>query len=127
MKMHGTTLLLLALPALFAAAPPARRRNLTAQEEKEAAALSARMDEQARTGAFEKAAGSAQALAAYRAARQGPGHWQVLDARWRVDEWRRRTAVPVEERRDFLKGLALLAEGYALIGQRRAREAEKSI
>jgi hypothetical protein len=65
----------------WAAAPPGKTRELTAQEQKEVAALVARWNEHADSGAFEQAAKVAEQIADYRRAHQGARHWQAIDAR----------------------------------------------
>src|SRR5262245_21633424 len=120
----GVAVLMLAATVGWAAAPPGQPRNLTAEEEKEVAALDARLGRHFNAGEFEQGAKLAAQIASYRKQRQGAAHWQAIDARFAVDEWRRLIAVPGKDRSEVGRALTLITQGRALLGRGRFREAE---
>src|ERR1700677_1966402 len=103
----------------WGAAPPGQTRDLTAAEQKEVAALEARLSKHASDGAFEQAAKVAQQIADYRRSHQGSRHWQAIDARFAIEEWKRLAAVAVKDRGEVMRGWSLNLEGVALLNQGR--------
>ncbi len=127
MRLLSALVLVAAANVGWAAAPPARTRDLTAAEQKEVAALAARLGKHASDGAFEQAAKVAQQIADYRRARQGVRHWQAINARFAIEEWKWLAAVAVKVRPDVLRARRLNQVGLALLKKGRFREAEKPL
>src|SRR5262245_27876715 len=101
--------------AAWSAAPPAQPRALTDEEQKEVAALVTRQGRHVGAGEFEQAAKVAEQIAAYRRQRQGAGHWQAIDARFQVEEWKRLAAVPVKDRAEVLRARRLNRKGVTFL------------
>src|SRR5262245_7655512 len=112
---------------LFAAAPPPQPRHLTPQEEKEVAALIARRGRHGEAGEFEQSAKVAQQIADYRRERQGAAHWQTIDARFEVDDWRRRVTMPAKDRAEMVRARTLTGDGMELLNEGRFEQAEKPL
>ena len=127
MRWLSAIVLVAAANVGWAAAPPGMTRDLTAAEQKEVAALVARKSKHASDGAFEQAANAAQQIADYRRAHQGSRHWQAIDARFEIEEWKRLAAVAVKDRGEVLRVITLNQEGVALLHKGRFREAEKPL
>src|SRR5262245_55028529 len=95
----GIGLVVLVLVATaWGAAPPGQPRTLTAQELKELDALLTRLGRHTAAGEFEQAAKMAQQVEEYRRQRQGAAHWEAIDARFAVEQWRRLAAVERKDR-----------------------------
>src|SRR2546422_872275 len=114
MRWLSAMVLVAGANGVWAAAPPGKTRDLTAAEQKEVAALEARLSKHASDGAFEQAAKVAQQVADYRRAHQGARHWQAIDARFGIEEWKRLAAVAVKDRGEVMRGMTLNQEGMAL-------------
>jgi len=99
---------------------PAKARELSAEEKKEVGRLREEADRKLERGKFAEAAKTLQALADYRAARQGESHWEVVSARWSVKRWQRSD----EQCAEVLRSSRLISEGVQLLGNLRHREAE---
>ena len=125
MRWLSAMVLVAAANVGWAAAPPGKTRDLTAQEQKEVAALVARLGKHVNDGAFEQAANAAQQIAEYRRAHQGSRHWQAIDARLAIEEWKRLAAVAVKDRAEVLRARRLNQAGLALLNKGRFRAAEK--
>jgi tetratricopeptide (TPR) repeat protein len=111
----------------WSAAPPPLPRNLTAQQEKEVDALDARLERHAAAGQFVQAARLAEQIVAYRERRQGARHWQVIDARLDVEDWRCLSTVPALDRAEVVRARALASEGTRLYRRARFPEAESKL
>src|SRR5262245_54374585 len=123
----GRVVLVALAVAAWGAAPRARPRALTEEEAKEAAALTGRVIRHGIDGELEQAVKLAEQIAAYRRQRQGAGHWQAINARFAVQEWRRLVAVPAKARTEFLRARTLNNEGVTLQKRGHYREAEKPL
>jgi len=127
MRQPILALALVLVGSLWAAAPPALPRALTAQEQKEVDALLAKGTRHANAGEFEQATKVAQQIADYQRARQGARHWQAIDARFAVEDWKLMAAVAAKDRAEVLRARSINRQGVALLNQGRPQEAEKPL
>src|SRR5262249_31068041 len=93
-------LAMVAVASIQAADPPEKTRNLTEEEQKEVARLGDEVERHSGAGKFEEAAKTAKQIVEYRAQRQGPEHWEVIDARLELEHCQRLTSVPEKDRKE---------------------------
>ena len=122
----GLGLLVLATGPLPAEAPK-QGRELTVEESKEVARLDEEATRQLNAGRFEDAVQTAKRIVAYRIERQGPKHWQVIDARLNVEEWQRLTGVAAQDRAEVVRAMVAGANGIRLQQQQHYRLAEAKL
>jgi hypothetical protein len=104
MRSLAAMMLIAAANLGWAAAPPGQTRDLTEQEQKEVAALDARFIKLTGDGEFEQAVKVLEKIADYRRTRQGARHWQAIDVRFTIEDWRRLATVAVKDRGGEEKG-----------------------
>jgi len=93
---------------------PPWQRMLQGDDVKQADTLQARIDKHLQAGTCTEAVGPAQELLALREKVQGKDHWQTANARWQIIKLERLAAGTERQRGDFVRGLRLAQEAWAL-------------
>ena len=128
MRRGIVTLVLLALSVAgaWSVAPPVRQAPFTDEEAAWLAKLAGRIAEHGKAGRFEEVVKLCKQEVALRQRAQGRTHWQTLDARRQLEDWRRLEDVSQEDRADVWRSIELDERGGALAARGRWRDAERS-
>src|SRR5262245_47893239 len=98
-------------------------RRLTGADEERAKRLDEQIDLAMKDDRWDEAIARAEELRALRARVQGSGHFEAVDARWRVEAVRRVAALPAGERAAFRSATSSEEQAESLHGQGKNAEA----